>query len=61
MVNKLVQLANSSYWLTKVELLQTLHCLDFTVLSLQNRNLADSIYYGVILDLLDDNDHRFVQ
>ena len=60
-VKKLVQLSDSPYWLTKVELLQTLRCLDFAVMSMQNQMLAKNIFEGIVLDLLDDSDYRFVQ
>ena len=57
-LKKLLPLSESSYWLTKVELLQTLGCLDFTILALQDNKLPENVLNGVVLKLLRDNDHR---
>lgn len=58
-LKKLLPLCESSYWLTKAELLQTLACLDFTILALQDKRLPENVLYDVVFKLLGDNDHRY--
>lgn len=59
-VHKLLPLGESSYWLTKVELLQTLGCIDFTILSLFDKNVAEVILKHVVFKLIGDGDYRYV-
>ena len=54
----LLPFKNSSYWLTKVELLQTLACLDFTSLALGDSRLPSIVLKEAVMVLLGDPDHR---
>ena len=58
-LHKLLPFRESSYWLTKVELLQTLGCLDFTSLALLDSQLPEVVLNAVIFQLLGDVDHRY--
>ena len=58
-LHKLLPLHKSSYWLTKVELLQTLSCLEFNSLAMTDSHLPDAVLKGVIFTLLADSDHRW--
>ncbi len=58
---KLLPLCESPYWLTKVELLQTLSCLDFTIIALFEENVPESILSDVVFKLIGDNDYRYVR
>lgn len=58
-IQKLLPLHTSPYWLTKVELLQTLSCLEFNSLAMTDSHLPDAVLKGVIFTLLADSDHRW--
>lgn len=58
-IHRLLPLRCSSYWLTKVELLQTLFCLDLTALAIVEEGLPETVLFGVVLVMLKDPDHRF--
>ena len=53
-------MCESSYWLTKVELLQTLGCLDFSVLAIFDRKITETILTSVVFQLVGDSDYRYV-
>lgn len=57
-VHKLLPLGESSYWLTKVELLETLSCLDFTVLSFYDAQITEVILQSIVFKLIGDSDYR---
>lgn len=57
-MHKLLPLAESSYWLTKVELLQTLGCLDYTILPLYDKTLPEVVLNQVVFKLVGDSDFR---
>lgn len=57
-LHKLLPFRESPYWLTKVELLQTLGCLDFTSLAVLDSQLPEVVLSEVIFKLLGDIDHR---
>lgn len=57
-LHALLPLRASSYWLTKVELLQTLACLDFTSLALVDHKLPAVALNEIVFPLLADTDHR---
>lgn len=59
-VHRLLPLGEISYWLTKVELLQTLGCLDYTSLSLFDKKISEVILNRVVFKLIGDTDYRFV-
>lgn len=59
-VQKLLPLCESTYWLTKVELLETLGCLDFSVLSLFDKKVGEVVLQKVVFKLIGDNDYRQV-
>ncbi len=59
-LHKLLPFRESSYWLTKVELLQTLGCLDFTSLAVLDSQLPEVVLSEVIFKLLGDVDHRYM-
>lgn len=59
-VHELMPLSESSYWLTKIELLQTLGCLDYTALSLYDNKLSENVLKQVIFKLIGDNDYRYI-
>jgi len=56
---QLLPLCDSSYWLTKVELLQTLACLEFTSLAVTDNQLPHRVLKGIVFTLLADSDHRY--
>ena len=58
-IELLLPLRESTYWLTKVELLQTLGCLYFTDLALTDPDLPQTVLEGVVFMLLGDTDHRY--
>lgn len=51
-------LSSSPYWLTKVELLQTLSTLEFTSLSAVDPALPRTVLHEIVLPPLSDTDHR---
>lgn len=57
-VHRLLPLGEITYWLTKVELLQTLGCLDYTILSLYDKKVSEVILNHVVFKLIGDNDYR---
>lgn len=59
-MHKLLPLSESSYWLTKVELLQTLGCLDYTILPIYDKALPEVILNNVVFRLVGDGDYRYV-
>ena len=59
-VQKLLPLGESTYWLTKVELLETFGCLDFTVLSLFDKKAAEVFLQSLVFKLIGDSDYRHV-
>lgn len=59
-VHRLLPLGENSYWLTKVELLQTLGCLDYTILSLYDKKVCEVILNRVVFKLIGDSDYRCV-
>ena len=58
-LHKLLPLSESPYWLTKVELLQTLGCLNFTILALLQKKMPEIVLNGVVFKLIGDNDYRY--
>lgn len=58
-VRRLLPLGEISYWLTKVELLQTLACLDYTILALFDKKISEVILKHVVFKLIGDNDYRY--
>jgi hypothetical protein len=58
-VRRLLPFGEISYWLTKVELLQTLACLDYTVVALFDSKIPGVIFHHVVLKLIGDSDHRY--
>ena len=58
-VHRLLPLGESSYWLTKVELLQTLSCLDYTILHLYDKTLPEKILNHMVFKLVGDSDYRY--
>ena len=58
LLRSVLPLSSSSYWLTKVELLQTLSPLEFTSLSAVDPSLPRAVLRGIVLPLLSDSDHR---
>ena len=59
-VHKLLPLGEVSYWLAKVEFLQTLGCLDYTILSLFDNKIPKVILNQVVFKLIGDSDYRQV-
>lgn len=58
LLRSVLPLSASPYWLTKVELLQTLSPLEFTSLSAVDPALPRTVLHGIVLPLLSDSDHR---
>jgi hypothetical protein len=59
-IYRLLPLGEIAYWLTKVELLQTLGCLDYTVLSTLDKALPQVILNRVVFRLIGDSDYRYL-
>lgn len=57
-MHKLLPLGEVSYWLAKVEFLQTLGCLDYTILSLFDKKIPQVILKQVVFRLIGDSDYR---
>ena len=57
-IRRLLSFREGSYWLTKVELLLTLSCLDFTSLAIAENRLPKEIINDIVFPLLGDSDHR---
>ena len=58
LLNILLSLHSSSYWLLKVELLQTLAVVDYSILALMEPSIPLKVLNEVALSLLSDPDHR---
>lgn len=58
LLNKLLTLTNHSYWLLKVELLQTLSVLDYTLLAVEEPAALSKVLDQVVFPMLGDSDHR---
>ena len=58
LLNILLSLYGSSYWLLKVELLQTLAVIDYSILALLDPSIPLKVLNEVALSLLGDPDHR---
>lgn len=58
LLHQLMKLHTSSYWLLKVELLQTLAVLDYSCLAMIDAGLPSSILNDVVFSLIGDSDHR---
>ena len=57
-VYKLLPLRESSYWRTKVQLLETLGGLDFTSIAVYCPRIPEAVLTDVVFNLLGDSDHR---
>lgn len=57
-VYKLLPLRESSYWRTKIQLLETLGGLDFTSIAVYAPHLPETVLTDVVFNLLGDSDHR---
>ena len=58
LLNKLLTLTSHSYWLLKVELLQTLSVLDYTLLTVEEPAISSKVLEQVVFPMLGDSDHR---
>ena len=58
LLRSVLPLSSSPYWLTKVELLQTLSPVEYTSLAAADPTLPHIVLHGIVLPLLSDTDHR---